>query len=275
MEGIFNVPVDPAIPPRLLRPGTPQDAQDAVRSDNTALFDQADAFLAAYLKDHPGDVKNLTWHAQLFLAWADSAQLTQRTLAGSVKRLEAKSAELEGRLADTSLAAEQREALGESLKDANHLAQVTGRVLTKLAVVAEQKKAVGREKALALLASHPDTYEGFRLAADLHRLEEDWPRYQEAVAKLERLNPSSNGLLFLQGVVAFQRDKDYVAAEKHLAHAVTKDPQFTKARYYLALTYVNLHRPQEARQALEETLRTSPGHPFANAVRALVVRMAR
>ena len=275
MGSIFNVPSDPAIPPRLLNPASPEDAQDVVRSDNTALYDKADACLAAHLREHPDDVKNLTWHAQLFIAWADSALLTQRTLAGSVKKLEARRAELEERLKDPALDATEREAQGESLKDVVHLADVTRRVLDKLGTLAEQKKAVGKEKALALLAQHPESYEGFRLAADLYRVEEDWPRYEDAVVKLERLNPASNGLLFLKGVVAFQREKDYPAAESHLREAVAKDPQFTKARYYLALTYVNLHRAQDAKRSLEETLRASPGHPFANAVRALVARMAK
>ena len=50
------------------------------------------------------------------------------------------------------------------------------------------------------------------------------------------------------------------------------DPKFTKAQYYLALSYLNRRRFDEAGAAMERTLEISPGHPFAHAVRAFINR---
>jgi len=274
-ENIFNVPADATIAGNLLDPKSVEDAQAIVKSDNLALFDRADRVFADFLKAHPDDVKNLTWHAQLFLAWADSAALTAKTLGSSVEKLTKRKDDLTAKLADTSLADDEKAKTQRGLAEAERLIPLVQKVLEQLGQVVEQKKAIGKEKTLALLKKHKDTYEGYRLAADLYRIDEDWGNYSDALAKLEKLNPKSNGLLFLKGVVAFQRDKEFGSAEKYLGQAVANDAQFTKAQYYLALTYVNMRRFDDAQQALDKTLAISPGHPFANAVKKLVAKLNR
>lgn len=274
-ENIFNVPADATIAANLLDPKSVEDAQAIVKSDNLALFDRADRVFADYLKGHADDVKNLTWHAQLFLAWADSAALTAKTLGGSVDKLTRRKDDLTAKLADGSLTDDEKAKAQQGVADAERLIPLVQKVLDQLAQVIEQKKAIGKEKTLALLKQHKDTYEGYRLAADLYRIDEDWGNYGDALAKLEKLNPKSNGLLFLKGVVAFQRDKEFGSAEKYLNQAVANDAQFTKAQYYLALTYVNMKRFDDAQQALDKTLALSPGHPFANAVKKLVAKLNR
>ena len=246
-RNMFDVPADAEIPARLREPKTVADAQDIVRSDNIALFVKADKVFTEYLKGHPDDVTNLTWHAQLYLAWADSALVTRQSIERSLEQGD-------GASGITALAEE---------------------VISDLDEVSEEKLKVGAEKSLAILKTNQETYEGYRLAADLFRLTKDWGQHDGFIKKLEARNPDSNGLRFLKGVVAYSRDKDYHAAERFLKEAVAKDIKFTKAQYYLALNYLSMRRFDHARVALEQTLAISPGHPFANAMRGYVDRVQK
>lgn len=269
---IFNVPPDTRLPARLREPGSVQDAQDIVRSDNISLFTKADSVLTAHLKANPGDVKNQTWHAQLFLAWADSAALTRKTLGNSVERLKARKATLDEVLADASASAEDKDQARADQASLEKLLGATDALLATLDTVAKEKLAVGEQKTQELLKQHWDSYEGYRLGADLARLKDDWDGFDKNLAQLEKLNPDSNGLRFLKGMVAFQKDKDYATAEKHLADAMAHDANFAKAQYYLALALINQRRFDDASKAIAQTLAISPGHPFANAVRSFVMR---
>ena len=256
-QTMFDVPASAAIEARLRDPKTVQDAQDVVRSDNIALYPKADKVFATYLEAHPDDIPNLTWHAQLYLAWADSAVATRQSLQRSLERLRE----------------DQKAASGAKLEQLTWLIALADRTQATLDVTAKEKLEVGAAKSLAVLKLNQETYEGYRLAADLFRLHSDWTQYDKFMKKLEARNPDSAGLRFLRGVVAFSRDKDYPTAERSLQEALTKDPQFTKAQYYLALTYLDMRSFDAARAALEQTLKISPGHPFANAIRGYVQRV--
>lgn len=273
-ENIFEVPAEAQIPDNLLAPKTVQDAQDIVRSDNVALFARADAIFVQHLESKPQDLENLTWHAQLYLAWADGAALTRKTLATSVERLEKKQAKLQAKLEEGTSGLAKQEAEAE-LQELAWLLPLTAKVVADLDRVTQDKLAIGKQKTEAIVKTHADTYEGYRLAADYHRQAEAWETYTDVVSKLEKLNPDSNGLRFLRGVVAFARDKDYATAEQHLAEAVQHDAKFTKAQYYLALSLLNQRKLDEAVAAMERTLELSPGHPFANAVKGYVARLRR
>lgn len=272
-QNIFEVPENSSIAPELLAPKTVEDAQNIVRSDNISLFPKADAVFAAHLVKQPDDLKNLTWHAQLYLAWSDSASLTQKTLGSSVSRLEKKKEKAEQILAAAEVDMAQQEQAKASIEELNWLIPMTNKVLAELAKVQQEKLAIGQEKTLAILEKHKDTYQGFRLGADMTRQTDEWDKYSDYITKLEQLNPDSNGLLFIRGVVAFSRDKDLQKAEKFLQQAVANDPKFTKAQYYLALTYLNRRKLEDADQAMAKTLEISPGHPFANAVQKYINRL--
>lgn len=272
---IFEVPEDAQIPANLLEPKSVEDAQNIVRSDNLALFAKADAVFAGHLAKQPDDLKNLTWHAQLYLAWADSAMMTRKTLGGSVDKLAKRQERLNEKLEDPELGEDERAEAEAALDELGWLVPLAEKTLAELEQVAEEKLAVGKEKTLAILDAHPDTYEGFRLGADYYRMSEEWDRFDKYMGDLEELNPDSNGLRFLKGVVAFSKEKDFVLAERHLSEAVDKDPKFTKAQYYLALSYLNRRRFEEANEAMGRTLEISPGHPFAHAVRAFISRYSK
>lgn len=270
-ENLFNVPEDAPIAPELLAPKTVEDAQNIVRSDNTALFSRAETVFAEHIAKHPDDLVNLTWHAQLYLAWADSAAVTHKTLQSSTERLQAK---LDKLLAQrSSTAASDLATLDDEIAGIQALIPITEKVMQDLGRIAEEKLEIGKEKSRVVLEKSPDTYEGFRLAADYYRLSSDWEQYEASLRQLQRRNPDSNGLLFLKGVVALQRDKDYQTAESYLGKAVANDPKFAKAQYYLALTLLNSRRFDEASEAMARTLEISPAHPFANAVRTYIDRL--
>lgn len=258
-QTMFDVPATAQIEARLRDPKTVQDAQDVVRSDNIALYPKAEKVFAAFLEAHPDDIPNLTWHAQLYLAWADSAVATRESLARSLERLRQ----------------DQQAATGDKLEQLNWLIALAERERSNLDVAAKEKLEIGAAKSLAVLKLNQETYEGYRLAADLFRLHGDWAQYDKFIKKLETRNPDSAGLRFLKGVVAFSRDKDYHTAERFLQEALAKDPQFAKAQYYLALTYLDMRSFDRARDALEQTLKISPGHPFANAIRGYVQRVKK
>ncbi len=270
---IFEVPEDVSFAPELLEPSTPEHAQNIVRSDNAALFPRADAFFTGHLKKHPDDLANQTWHAQLFLAWADSSTLTAKTLATSVERLGKQRDKLSGQLEAGELSGVKKLQAEQKLDELAWLLPLTEEMQRRLLGVAADKLEIGKQKTEAILAKHADTYEGYRLAADLARIGENWEGYGEAVRQLEQHNPDSNGLRFLRGVVAFARDKNYSEAEQYLGEAVAKDPKFTKAQYYLALSHLNRRQFEEAVAALDKTLEISPGHPFSNAVRSYITRV--
>ena len=271
-QRIFEVPPELNIASRVLNPKTPEDAQNVVRSDNVALYPRAEAFWQKYLAAHPDDLENHTWQAQMYLAWADSAQLTSKTLKTSQERLSARRDKLQSELDAGTLEGAAKLKAQKDLDEAHWLLPLVEHTRGRLDAVATAKLAEGKTLTEAILAKSPDTYQGYRLAADLARISEDWPAFDAAVAKIEALNPDSNGLRFVRGVVAFSRDKDYVSAEKFLGEAVANDAKFTKAQYYLALSYLNRRQFDAAVAALDQTLRISPGHPFANAVRAYIAR---
>ncbi|MBN2358005.1 MAG: tetratricopeptide repeat protein [Deltaproteobacteria bacterium] len=259
-RNLLDVPADAAIAERLRDPKTVQDAQDVVRSDNIALYPKADKLFAEYLASHPEDITNLTWHAQLYLAWADAAIATRQSLAQSLERLRQE---------------QQAGQAGDRLEQLAWTIGLAERAQADLDAVAREKLGVGAAKALAILKLDQESYEGYRLAADLFRLNGDWTQHEKFMKKLEARNPDSVGLRFQKGVVAYCRDQDLHQAERYLKEALAKDPQFAKAQYYLALTYLSMHRYDHAREALEQTLRISPGHPLANAIRGYVQRVKK
>ncbi len=271
-QRIFEVPPELNIGSRILNPKSPEDAQNIVRSDNVALYPRADAFWQKYLPEHPDDLDNQTWHAQMFLAWADSAMLTSKTLHSSEQRLSARRDKLQAGLDASELTGAAKFKAKKQIEEMKWLLPLIAQTRARLDEVAKDKLAQGQSMTRAILTRAPESYQGYRLAADLARITEDWSAYDRAVKKIEQLNPDSNGLRFLRGVVAFSRDKDYKSAEKFLSAAVVHDAKFTKAQYYLALSYLNRRQFDAAQAALERTLTISPGHPFANAVRAYIAR---
>lgn len=271
-QRIFEVPPELNIGSRILNPKSPEDAQNIVRSDNVALYPRADAFWQKYLPAHPDDLDNQTWHAQMFLAWADSAQLTSKTLHSSEKRLGRKQDKLQAALDAGDLTGAAKLKAKKQIEEMHWLLPLIVQTRARLDEVAKDKLSQGQLMTQAILAKAPDSYQGYRLAADLARITEDWDGFERAAKKIEQLNPESNGLRFLRGVVAFSRDKDYILAEKYLSDAVAHDAKFTKAQYYLALSYLNRRQFDAAQAALKRTLEISPGHPFANAVQAYIAR---
>jgi len=104
-----------------------------------------------------------------------------------------------------------------------------------LMAMAEHRYAIGKALAEKVIAAAPDSYLGYRVAADYHRLQHQWEAFDQMVAKIEATNPDSNGLLFLRGAAAAQRDFDFRAASEFYRQALQRDPQFIRAQMALML----------------------------------------
>ena len=127
-----------------------------------------------------------------------------------------------------------------------------------LKLSAAEHLARGVEIARQVIKQAPTEYLGYRVAADYYRLTGDWKGFDGMLARLAKANPSSNGLVFLKGVAAYQRDKDVAAASKLLRTAVANDPRFTRAQVHLVMIQPTL---EETWAEFVKLQRMSPEHP--------------
>ncbi len=94
--------------------------------------------------------------------------------------------------------------------------------------------------AQAVIDAAPSDYEGYRVAADYYHQREAWAKFDEMVKKLEALNPSSNGLVFLRAEAARDRDHDPAAANRLFKEALTRDAKFARAQVALLVLQPDL-----------------------------------
>jgi tetratricopeptide (TPR) repeat protein len=196
-------------------PGDPQsldDVLDALHSDELDRFPAAVAFAS---RQQGPEAKALA--AQIELAWGE-AELTL--------------AEVFSQAAQAMLPSfRAAEARGEHGLEAR---LYTNRAVADALVrLAAEHTAQGLAHAREVIAAAPDNYQGYRVAADYYRMRERWSDFDAAVAKIEQLNAQSNGLLFLRGVSALQREGDVPKASGFFRAALEKDPKFVRAQVQL------------------------------------------
>lgn len=232
-------------------PTSVADVEGILRLDEVNRFPAAVAFIATQKKD----VKARALHGQLELAWAEGLSLLgemNQNLAGRLRELTTAS---EKKAAADGLSPDEFRELGE-LRAAVLETQQTAKVLE---TAAAEHLAKGLIIASEVIKANPNHYLGYRVAADSYRLQRDWKSFDKMLAKVEKTNPNSNGLLFLKGVAAAQRDKDATAAAKFLSAALQKDPKFARAQAHLVLIAPTL---DDAREELDKLAGISPKHPF-------------
>ena len=118
---------------------------------------------------------------------------------------------------------------------------------------------VGKGAGLAqeVINANPNDYVGWRLAADFYRMRGEWPKFDEMVKKIEETNPESNGLLFLKGTAALERDGNVVESTNLLRQALAKDKDFTRAQAQLVLSRPTV---DDTFAELEKLRAASPNH---------------
>lgn len=226
------------------------DVEEILHVDEVNRFPAAVAFIATQK-----DVKARALHGQLELDWAEGLSLLGQMNENLAARLRELSVASEKKAAADGLSPDEFRELGE-LRAAILESQQTAKVLE---AAAAEHLTRGLAIANEVIKANPTNYLGYRLAADSYRLRGDWKAFDAMVKKVEKANPNSNGLLFLKGVAAAQRDKDGTAAKKFLSAALAKDPKFARAQAHQVLIASSL---QSAREELEKLKAISPRHPF-------------
>ncbi len=212
----------------LRQPKNIDDVLTILKRDQLDLFGHGTKFVQSS-KESQGRAL----HAQLELAWAEAATMMADALWDHAERLRERKTDIEN-VGSTS--AEDKEIVIELGKE---IARYS-RLGDALVVVAEDHMKKGQTLAKEVIAASPDSYHGYRVAADFYRLNQDWENFDAMVVKIEEIKPGSNGLTFLRGVAAAQRKFDFREAEEHFRAALEKDPEFTRAQMSLMLAQKNI-----------------------------------
>ena len=221
-------PHDPEDP--LLQPKTLADVEAILKRDQVTLFPAAVAFLETF-EGGPDEARDaLALHGQIELAWGEAYMLLLEVLLMVNRGLDEKIAAWEAQGTD-ALSAEDQGRLQVSREVAAQLP----RTIEALKLVSFAHVEAGSQRAHEVIEGHPDNYIGYRVSADFYRMIRDWENFDTMVAELEKLNPKSNGLLFLKGAHAVQVDKDIARATRYYRQALEHDPEFVRAQAHLVL----------------------------------------
>ena len=232
-----------------------QSANEALQSpksldDVLAILkrDQIDLFPKGveYAAGQEG-VKALVLYGQTELAWGEAQAILAEILADaslklsqSIRRLDLKNAS--GKIDEDEKA--QLERLRVEVRELSETAEA-------LARVAPEHVAAGAKAAREVIDKHPEDYVGYRLAADYYRMRGEWKQFDDMVTRIETANPKSNGLIFLRGAVALQRDDDPKEAIEYLRTALKTDPEFTRAQVHMVLAQDTLTGTYDEYKKLE------------------------
>ena len=177
---------------------------------------------------------------------------------------------LEEKLTSEKLEPAERENIKDSVSLAKMQINAVKKASDNLNSIAFTKLKKGSEMVLKVLEKNPESYGGYRLAADLYRINKEWEKCHQAMEKIEKLNPDSNGLRFIKGAVALHEKQDHKEAVSFLKLAVEKDPKFAKAWFFLASVYMDMKETDKALDALNKCLEVSTGHQLALAGKRLL-----
>lgn len=212
---------------KLAHPASIDDVLAILKLDQVTLFPLGVAYLASVEGPEAASL-----HAQIELAWGEAYQI-MATLQKIVRQ------QLSGIASYLAKDAEKNAAQIEQLnKNLHELDVITGAL--EMEAAAHGKR--GADLAEAFIAANPDSYLGYRLGADYYRLNKQWVKFDEMVVKLKEKNPDSNGLVFLEGAAAYQKNKDMAKATELFTKALAKDPAFVRAQAHMM--YMQTELPQ-------------------------------
>ena len=118
--------------------------------------------------------------------------------------------------------------------------------------VAAEHVATGAQIAQQVIAAHPDSYLGYRVAADYYALRAEWALFDAMILKIEETRPESNRLLFLRGTAAMRREQDRGKASSYFQKAVERDPKFARAQAHLMIVQISAADTFEQYERLEK-----------------------
>jgi TolB-like protein/class 3 adenylate cyclase len=120
------------------------------------------------------------------------------------------------------------------------------------------------EKATSLDSNHPDNYSTL---AEILKFSGRPEEVIELMEKAMRLNPRYPGIYLFQSGSSYYYMERYDEAIPLLKRAVTRRPNHMPTHQYLAASYTELGREEEARAELAEVLRISPNHSLEGLAR--------
>jgi predicted Zn-dependent protease len=230
----------------LRTPGSMDDLLNILKRDQIDLFPAGVAWAAKQ-----GDPKAKALQAQIELAWGDAHLILAELFSDAANRLRSsvRLASRGGFLQDAA-----QKAKIDEMKKTIQQCETVGEALEALAA---EHVSTGARIAQEVINANPDDYVGWRLAADFYRMRGEWPRFDEMVKKIEEKNPDSNGLLFLRGTAALERDGNVAESSSLLRQALSKDPAFTRAQAQLVLSRGSV---EETFAELEKLRALAPNH---------------
>ncbi len=212
----------------LRKPSSLDDVLQILKLDQRNLFSAAVDFAK---KEDSLEAKAMV--AQIELAWGESYAILMDVLLLLRNSFERTTMTLEMK--------RSRNAQEESdLAQLNELAVRIEHVVMLFQILNSDHTSKGAKLAAELIADNPDSYLGYRLSADHHRVMHEWDEFDAMVAKIEEINPDSNGLRFLRGAEAFQRHNDRETAADLYGDAIRKDVNFVRAQAHLVMCQENL-----------------------------------
>jgi tetratricopeptide (TPR) repeat protein len=231
----------------LRSPASLDDALAILKLDQTNLYGVA-VEVAAKNRDLDG----LALEAQIELAWGEAYTVLMDILLRLVWQFDKRSMPLETK-ADLSKAD-----LGQ-LDRLRQITRRTSRLVEAFQLVWVVHVSRGMHLARQVIEKYPDSYLGYRLAADYYRTTRDWEKFDAMVQKIAQRNPDSNGLRFLRAAAAYQRDDDRETAERLYREALAQDPEFVRAQAHLVVMQRDADDLHREYQALADK---NPNHPI-------------
>ncbi|AKV00570.1 hypothetical protein AKJ09_07233 [Labilithrix luteola] len=239
-------PLSPADEP-LRKPKSLADVDAILHLDQLDLFGGAAAFA-----EKQSGTDALVLGAQVELSWSEAQLIVAEVLDGAVENVSEATRTLRFRHLSGATSDAEQAKLAE-LENAEREAKETSLALRELAGEHARR---GAELTRKLISASPESFKGYRIAADYHRLRGDWGAFNEALTILEQKNPTSTGLLFLRALQA-QSEGDPIGATQLLRKALQKDPKFVRAQAHLVLLQ---RSPEGAHQELEKLRALNPRH---------------
>ena len=232
----------------LWNPKSLDDVLEILRTDNMALFNKGVEFSI-----NEEGIKAISLRAQIELAWGEAQMVLSEFLMKLVSHMNATLIALKKKRATGELNALEKEQYQNSKK----LIKKTENTADALSRIASEHILVGSRLARKMMKEYPESYLGYRVAADYYRLREEWDDFKKMVEKIKEKNPDSNGLKFVLGVAARHYETDIEKSRKYLEAALLKDPKFTRCRVHLLLLEDTIEKMFEQYIKLKES---SPSH---------------
>ena len=232
----------------LNNPQSLDDILAILKSDNIGLFKNAVAFASKHNSE-----RALSLQAQIELAWGEAQLILSELLINITRELSASIRALEIEEFNDNLSKNRI----EYLNSIRELIYETEEVADAFVKIASEHVAKGSILSKSFLDKYPDSYLGYRVAADYYRLREDWKSFYEMVNKIKEKNPDSNGLRFVLGAAEKQLNKDILKAKNYFEKALEKDSKFTRARVHLLIIQRSILKIHEQYTKLKEI---SPEH---------------